>query len=213
MNCTDSTTGISDVWVGVIGGIAGTLIGVLITYWIEEKRHVKREKVRRLERMIAVRSSLEGFLVMVFRSAINTMTYSFGMNFMTRKRDNLKAQNLNSGPDWEYTRNTAKENAETFKEELDKYFDTVAQCHALLVEFEYYLPKGEKFDFKMWGKFTPNKFDFLKTMPIDEFNKIDNKVMVKKIHEEYLKELESYIVPIMKRVKERIGEEETKLKK
>jgi len=193
---------ISEGWVGVFG----TLLGVLIGYWLDRKKREEDRKERRLERVMAIHSQFEGIGISVIRSAVNAMMFSLLMNFFSRKKKYLKDMKMDSGPEWENAGRKAHDNALAFKQENDTYGDFVSKCHTLMVEFEFYLKDGEKLDYKTWFKFSVNAFHFMKSLSNEEFKKVNQEEAASKIHTEYIGELRKLMIPITKKMKERIKE-------
>lgn len=193
---------ITGEWIAAIAGLFGVALG----YWLEGLRNRKSEKQRKIERVLAIHSQYEGLGVKIIRAAVNSMMFSLVMNYESRRKQILIDEKQNSGLEWERVSTDAKNHALKFLEETNNYTDLVAEVHALMVEFRYYLPRGEKIDLRPWGKFSVNKFGGLKELSKEELKKVEKEKLTRDIHETYLKELQGFLSPINKRMQTRIEE-------
>lgn len=194
-------------------GLAGVFVGFILENIRNRKVEKQRNRANRFEKLIFIYSKFEGICVKVYAAAIDAMTYSVLLNVAGRTKQNFKNEGKNSGPEWDKLADKAKEYAVSYLSAKNRYNENVSDCHALMTEFKHYLPNSQPIDelIAAWSLFSTNKFGYVKEMPINDFKNIDNKKVVKDIHEKYLKELQDIISPISKMMNEKLNEAKNEL--
>ncbi|MEO8085499.1 MAG: hypothetical protein ABI763_01690 [Bacteroidota bacterium] len=81
----------SDVWVGGLVGVGGTVLGAVVAFFLEMRRRRIDERKRTAEKALAIFSRLKGLSYEMIECAEEALRQSFNYNYaIARKEVNFK---------------------------------------------------------------------------------------------------------------------------